>query len=257
VPTMIETMVDIETPAGRMDAFLTHPEAGGPFPSIVILMDIWGLREELFDIARRVATVGYHCVVPNFYYRQGRVRFEFLGREGCMKSFEHIPPDAQQRIRAQMQLITDELAMGDLKSVVEFLGTQRVRPGAKGLIGYCLGGRYALQAAAHYPDDFRASASLHGTRLVSDAPMSPHKLAGRCRGEIYCGFAEHDEHAPLTVRKALEDAFAACPNVRYSQRLHPRALHGYALPNRDIHDKHAANRDWENIFAMFRRTLSS
>jgi carboxymethylenebutenolidase len=252
---MIESLIDIETPAGVMDTFLTRPEAGGAFPSVVILMDIWGLREELLDIARRVATVGYHCVVPNSYYRQGKVRFEFLDREGRMKSFEHVPSDAQQRIRAQMGLMTDELAMSDLQSVLEFLRTQPVRPGAKGLIGYCLGGRYALQAAAHYPDDFRASASLHGTRLVSDAPMSPHKLAGRCRGEIYCGFAEHDEHAPVTTRTALEDAFAACPDVRYSQLLHQGAIHGYALPNRDIHDKHAANRDWENIFAMFRRTF--
>jgi carboxymethylenebutenolidase len=38
-------------------------------------MDIWGLREELFDVVRHVAVVGYHCVVPNFWYRRGKVRF--------------------------------------------------------------------------------------------------------------------------------------------------------------------------------------
>jgi len=252
---MIESVVDMEGPSGRMDAFVTHPEGGGPFPSVVILMDIWGLREELFDIARRVATVGYHCIVPNFYYREGRVRFEFRDRQGRMKSFDHIPLDVQQRMRAQMARITDEWAMADLKVVLDFLHTQRVRPGAKGSIGYCLGGRYALQAAAHYPDEFQASASLHGTRLASDAPLSPHTLAAQCRGEIYCGFAEHDDLAPPATRQALEDAFAPCAGVRYSYQLHKGAKHGYALPERDVHDKHAANRDWENIFAMFRRTL--
>jgi len=50
-------------------------------------------------------------------------------------------------------------------------------------------------------------------------------------------------------------AFASCPDVRYRPTLHAGALHGYALPDRDVHDKHAANRDWENIFAMFRRTF--
>ena len=35
------------------------------------------------------------------------------------------------------------------------------------------------------------------------------------------------------------------------------ARHGYALPDRDIHDKRAANRDWDLIFAMFRRQLSA
>jgi hypothetical protein len=33
--------------------------------------------------------------------------------------------------------------------------------------------------------------------------------------------------------------------------------HGYALPDRDLHDKRAANRDWELIFAMFRSQLSA
>ena len=169
---MIEAITEIPTPDGRMDAFVTYPQDDGPFPSVVILMDIWGLREELFDIARRVAVVGYHCTVPNFYYRQGPVRFEFRDEQGRMKSFANISPEQQGSMRTQMALIKDEMAMADLRSVLEFLNTQPVKAGPKGSIGYCLGGRYALQAAAYYPDDFRASVSLHGTRLVTDAPLS-------------------------------------------------------------------------------------
>jgi carboxymethylenebutenolidase len=37
--------------------------------------------------------------------------------------------------------------------------------------------------------------------------------------------------------------------------VHPGARHGYALPDRDIHDHQAAERDWTEIFAMFRRQL--
>ena len=59
------------------------------------------------------------------------------------------------------------------------------------------------------------------------------------------------------TRKALADAFAACRDVRYATLLHKAAIHGYALPDRDIYDKQANNRDWEHIFAMFRRMLSS
>ena len=33
-----------------MDSFVIHPEEGGPFPAVVVLMDIWGLREELFEV---------------------------------------------------------------------------------------------------------------------------------------------------------------------------------------------------------------
>jgi dienelactone hydrolase len=57
--------------------------------------------------------------------------------------------------------------------------------------------------------------------------------------------------------RRIEQAFAACSEVRYRPMLHAGALHGYALPDRDVYDKHAANRDWENIFAMFRRAFGS
>jgi hypothetical protein len=54
--------------------------------------------------------------------------------------------------------------------------------------------------------------------------------------------------------KELGDLLNRCP-VAYRQEFHPGAENGYALPNRDIHDKRAANRDWELIFAMFRRQI--
>src|SRR6266404_3503913 len=79
---MRERFVEISTADGVMDAFVTHPEENGPFPAVVIYMDIWGLREELYDIARRVGTVGYYCLVPDFYYRSGkRIHFEFRNEQ--------------------------------------------------------------------------------------------------------------------------------------------------------------------------------
>lgn len=254
---MIESMTEIETADGRMDTFVCHPELGGPFPSVFILMDIWGLREELFDIARKVAVTGYHCIVPNFWYRQGRVRFEHRDTKDRMLSFEQIPDEAKQTMRRQIDLVSDEMAMADIEAALEFLRTQPVTDGPKGAIGYCLGGRYAFQVSALYPEHFRAVASLHGTRLVSDSPLSPHRLAAKCRGEIYCAFAEHDDFGAPPIRQALLDAYSACPNVKYHPVLHEAAIHGYALPNRDIYEKQAANRDWEMIFAMFSRTLTA
>jgi carboxymethylenebutenolidase len=56
---MHERFVAIKTAAGAMEAFITHPEEHGPFPAVIIYMDVWGVREELYDIARRVGTVGH------------------------------------------------------------------------------------------------------------------------------------------------------------------------------------------------------
>ena len=252
---MIEKHIDVPTAGGRMDSFVVHPEEGGPFPAVALLMDIWGLREELFDIARRVATVGYHVTLPNFWYRRGKVRFEYRDDNGRMRSLLALPKDVQDDLHANMSEVTDRMAMADIGSMLNFLGGEPVRQGPKGTIGYCLGGRLALAAAAEFPDQFRASASMHGTRMVSDKPDSPHRFVGNMRGEIYCGFAEKDDLAPPATIETLEKLFAGCNQVKYRAVVHPGTVHGYALPDRDIFDKPAANRDWENIFAMFKRQL--
>jgi len=252
---MIEKHVDIAAADGRMDSFVVHPEEGGPFPAVVVLMDIWGLREELFDVARRVATVGYHVTLPNFWYRRGRVRFEFRDAKGRMLSLVAIPKVAQDEMQANMSHLSDGMAMADIGAVLKFLDGEPVRKGPKGAIGYCLGGRLSLAAAAEFPDQFRACASMHGTRLVNDKPDSPHRLVDRMRGEIYCGFAEKDDLAPPSTIETLRKLFAGCDKVKYRAIVHAGTEHGYALPDRDIFAKPAANRDWENIFAMFRRHL--
>ena len=66
---MRERTVAVPTEDGQMETFITHPEEDAPFPAVVLYMDFWGVREELFDIARRVGTVGYYSTGPNFYYR--------------------------------------------------------------------------------------------------------------------------------------------------------------------------------------------
>ncbi len=253
---MKEQLVDVATPDGPMDTFVTHPEVGGPFPVVVIFMDIWGLREELFDIARRVATVGYYCLVPNFFHREGRVRFEFRNDARRMISFDRLDPETCARVEATFHALSNAMAMSDVGALIDFLRSDRAaRPGAMGGIGYCMGGRHLLCAAGHFPRSFVASASLHGTALITDREDSPHLLTSRFRGEIYCGFGELDRHTPPELVAQLDKLLRASAAAS-SHIVHPGADHGYALPDRDVFDKQAHNRDWERIFAMFRRRLA-
>src|SRR6266508_3610802 len=234
---MKERFVDVETPSGRMETFVTPPEQGGPFPAVIIYMDIWGVRDELFEIARRVGTVGYYCVVPDFYHRQGKVRHEFRDAQNRMISLHALDEERRQRVIAPGRQLSNQMVVDDT-----------------GAIGYCMGGRHALCVAGHFSERVRASASLHGTSLISDAPDSPHRLAKQFRGELYCGFAEMDPYAPLSMVKELDELLRPCP-VDYHYAIHTGAQHGYALPNRDIFDPHGAARDWEQIFAMFHRQI--
>jgi len=252
---MLDRTVAVPTPSGPMETFITHPEEGGPFPAVVIYMDFWGLREELFDIARRVGTVGYYCVVPDLYHRQGRVRNEWRDENNKMISAHKLDPERRRQAMIPLEQLTNAMVVEDTGALLEFMDHgEPVRPGGIGSIGYCMGGRHVLCVTGAYPERFIAGASLHGTALIADHDDSPHHLAHRFRGELYCGFAEHDPHAPPEMIRQLGELLKDCP-VRYRPEIHLGAEHGYALPNRDIYDKRAANRDWELIFAMFRRQI--
>ena len=69
---MITNEIDIETTGGVMNTFIIHPDENGPFPMVLFLMDAPGKREELHDMASRIAASGYYVMLPNLYYRKTR-----------------------------------------------------------------------------------------------------------------------------------------------------------------------------------------
>jgi len=172
---MIEQTMDIATKDGAMEAFVAHPERGGPFPAVFLLMDAPGIREELRDMARRLATVGYYVLLPNLYYRAGRDTI--FGPD----VLDQGSPE-RDRMRAVRTRMTIPPVMEDIGAMLDHVGRQsEVKPGPAGAHGYCMSGPYALAAAARYPDRIAAAASFYGTWLVSDAEETA-SLAGPSQG---------------------------------------------------------------------------
>ena len=62
---MKEQQLRVATPDGEMTTFLAMPDSGGPFPPIILFMDIWGMREQLHEVARFVAAEGFACAAPS------------------------------------------------------------------------------------------------------------------------------------------------------------------------------------------------
>ena len=253
---MKEQIVEVRTGDGAMKTFVTHPEEGGPFPPVVLFMDIWGLRAELYDIARRLAAEGFACILPDLYYRQGDgAHNEFRDADGRMISLHRLDRARVRRVHDLRDRVTGAQMMADTGHLLATIdGHDAMRPGPVGSIGWCMGGWLVLAAAGSYPERFQAGASLHGTRLISDTPDSPHRMADRFRGELYCGYGEFDHLTPPAMAEEL--ARLLDPRaVKHRWVVHKGVEHGYALPDRDIYDSRAAARDWEMIHAMFRRVF--
>jgi carboxymethylenebutenolidase len=245
---MIEETLDIATKDGAMESFICHPERGGPFPAVFLLMDAHGIREELRDMARRLGTVGYYVVLPNLYYRAGRdTVYGPTVREAG--SAEHT------RMRAVRTKMTIPPVMEDVAAMLAFIDRQdAVTHGPVGAHGYCMSGPYALAAAARYSHRITAAASFYGTWLVNDAEESPHLSLGKVRGELYIACAEHDALAPLPMVEELRGLFQRA-GTEGEIELYPDVHHGFAFPEGRVYDKPAAERHWERLIALYRRRL--
>ena len=180
---MIEAEVEIETRDGQMNSFVTHPEEGGPFPPVLFYMDAPGKREELHDMARRIASVGYYVVLPNLYYRRVRDFRMERTEEGMKRMFE------------MMSHLSNTLVAEDSGALLRFVdGQAAARPGPVGAVGYCMSGPFVL--AAKRSGKRAATASIYGARLITDAPDSAHRTLAKIAGEVYLACAEIDRWAP-------------------------------------------------------------
>ena len=244
---MIEQTLDIATPDGGMETFICRPERGA-HPAVLFLMDAPGIREELRDMVRRLATVGYVVLLPNLYYRAGRDTI--YGPQ----VLEHGSPE-HQRMRAVRTKMTIPPVMNDVGNMLAFVDQQGgVKRGTVGIHGYCMSGPYALAAAARYPERVAAAASFYGTWLVSDAEESPHRSLGKVKGELYIACAEHDELAPLPMVDELRGLFERADRPGELE-LYPGVHNGFAFPQRKVYDQPAAERHWERLIALYGRRL--
>ena len=105
---MIEKNEIIKTSDGNMDTFVVHPDGGSKFPLVVFLMDAPGKREELHDMARRIASSGYYVLLPDLYYR-----FE----PGFVTDFSE---ESRKIMFSYMHSLTYKMIISDFESLLNY-----------------------------------------------------------------------------------------------------------------------------------------
>jgi carboxymethylenebutenolidase len=241
---MLEQERRIDTTDGRMDVFVTYPNEGRAHPVVILYMDAFGIREELRDMARRIAAEGYFVVLPNLYYREVQTA-----------SPEYAETPAERRI-AYARHINNRLIMQDTDAILNYVESdQRADAAAVGAVGFCMSGAFVLAAAGTYPSRIKCAASIYGVNLVVESDDSPHLLAHRVAGELYFACAEHDDYVPGKVIDKLK-AHLDGTAVNYRIDWYPGTRHGFAFADRvDAYDGVSAERLWERLFALFERNL--
>jgi carboxymethylenebutenolidase len=243
---MTEFELDLPTADGPMNSFVVHPDGPGPHPVVLFYMDALGWRDELKDMARRLAASGYFVVLPNLYYRQTR---DFW-------LAERVEPFVTQMF-ALMASLTAATTECDTRALLEFVDKQPQADAKRvGAVGYCMSGPFVVWAATQFPQRLQAIAGIHGANMATTAPDSPHHAAARLQCESYFACAEIDKWAPPEDIAQLR-AGLVVSGARFEIEWYAGAQHGFVFPTRaGAYDAPSAERHWLRLRELFGRTLA-
>jgi carboxymethylenebutenolidase len=245
---MPRTDVQIPTSDGVANGSLHVPDGAGPWPGVLVVPDIFGLRDTFLDFGDRLASLGYVALVPDIFYRDEYEPFDMSTVFGDEKE--------RNRLFALAGTLTNERFTADANAYADFLLSRpEVSGKAIGIQGYCMGGRLALVAAGALGDKVGAVASFHAARVaIPDDPTSPHLGADGIRGVVFvagsiedAGFT--DEHADL-LRDSLTSA-----GVKHTVEHWP-GHHGFAVPDSHVYDAGLEERHWETLRVLYAEELA-
>jgi len=246
---MRSSTVDIRTPDGVADAYLTRPDEGDRHPGVLFIMDAFGLRPRIEEMADRIAGRGYAVLAPNVFYRAGRapvLLFPDMTKDDARADFF-------TRARPLMGQLTPERMAADGAAYLDELAKVAEEPVA--ITGYCMGVRLGWRIAAAHPERVAALAGFHGGGLVTDDAGSPHRSAGALRAEVYLGHAD-DDPGNTAEQIAAMDAALADAGVVHRSELYAGARHGYTMADTPVYDEHASERHFDALFELLDRTLA-
>ncbi len=244
---MTEHHIDIPTADGHMNSFVVHPDAAGPHPVVLFYMDALGKREELHDMARRLAGAGYCVVLPNLFYRRSR---DYVLKERSAA--------AMAELFAHMGSLNAVTTACDTRALLSFVDSFAQANAARiGAVGYCMSGPLLVWAAAAFPDRLRSIAVIHGANMATQAVDSPHRVIEKVKCESYFACAETDQWAPPEDIAKLQAALEIS-GAPHRIEWYAGTQHGFVFPQRvGMYQQAAAEQHWQRLFALFGRTLQA
>ncbi|MFZ0996185.1 MAG: dienelactone hydrolase family protein [Candidatus Dormiibacterota bacterium] len=191
------TEVTYSSRGGSGRAYLAVPRSGGPWPGVVVIMDVLGMSNDLRQQCDRLASHGYLALAPDLYSWGPKIvciRATFAAlRRGSGRAFQ------------------------DIEAARTWLGARSDCTNKVGVIGFCMGGGFALLVAPQF--GFAASSVNYG-QVPKD---SDRLLLGSCpivgsyggRDRILKGHAERLE---ATLQRL---------GVDHDVKEYPDASHGF------------------------------
>ena len=205
-------------------AVLYKPAGNGPFPALVVIHEWWGLNDWVKQQADRYAQLGYVTLAIDLY--RGQVA---------------TTPDQAHEI---MRGVPEDRAQRDLLAATAYLHSlTTVNPKRIGVIGWCMGGGYALDLAIADPK-LKVAVINYGHLATEDATLQ------KIHASILGIFGGQDRGIPPADVKKFEKQMQSL-NKKVDIHIFPDAGHAFENPNNQQGYRKEDAEQAENITAEF------
>ena len=235
--------VDVDVGGQAMECCLTHPEASGRYPAILVIQEIYGVDSHIQAVTEGLPQKGYVGLATAMYHRQGRMTV------GLHEELEW----ARERHRE----CTDTGMVADIEAAVEFLKAQPfVQPDRIGIVGFCFGGRVGYLAACNLAD-LKATVVFYGVNMLApeggDGP-SPIEQTVNITSPVLGLAGELDRLSPPEQTAKLE-AELKKQGKTYEFHTYSKVGHGFVVDGNPRYNPEAASDAWEKTWAWFDKYL--
>jgi carboxymethylenebutenolidase len=231
--------VKIPVKDGEIPGYRAMPASGGPFATVLVIQEIFGVHEHIKDICRRFAKLGYFAVAPALYARQGDVS---------------TMTDIQEIISKVVSKVPEPQVAADLDATVAWAKTTGKADTAKlGVTGFCWGGRQTWLYAEHNPN-VKAAVAWYGPLQrpkTDNTPANPPDLVKDLKVPVLGLYGAADAGIPVPQVEEMRAALKAA-GKNSEIVIYPDTPHGFHADYRPSYRAEQAQDGWKKLQAWFK-----
>ncbi|MBV6394941.1 MAG: Carboxymethylenebutenolidase [Anaerolineales bacterium] len=213
--------IQLDVNGKKVSAYLAAPEKSGP--GVLVLHAWWGLKSFFKEVCDRLAEQGFTVLAPDL--RDGQIA----------KTIEEAKALMEKR---DGQLVGDAVmaAKDHLRGLTN---------GKIGVVGFSMGGAWALITAAYKPEQIAAVVLFYGNEGIE---------YGKVTAKVMGHYSDNDEWEP---NEYVENTFAEFKKAGVDATLHiyPGVAHWFVESDRPEYDPAAAQLAWERTFEFLKENL--
>ena len=224
------TMVTFKSAVGKAQGYLATPSNdAGRHPAVIVIQEWWGVNDWVLEQTKRFADQGYVALAVDLY--RGKVA------------------TSQDEAHELMRGLPEDRAMADLKGGFEYLAARKdVDKKRIGVIGWCMGGGYALMLATQEPR-LAAGVVNYGHLMTDPKTISSIKVP------LIGNFGAEDRGIPAADVREFEAALKKA-GKKADFKIYPGAGHAFMNPNNKTgYVPEAAADAWKRIDSFFAARL--